>query len=186
MADFRGFHGQKNNYGHSAGIAKTPAIIAARLVKLAGMSGSQHDAEALAAIRKAHQLLRQHNLTWADVLLPPESPCAVSRDSDEPLTWSDAVTFCAAHTYRLTERDAAFIAILADYTDEPSQAGRSLHITETVEAEAMPAGILRALLRDAIEALLPTDALAVSKIAEESERDFLLTLAENMRGEGPG
>jgi hypothetical protein len=36
------------------------------------------------------------------------------------------------------------------------------------------------------EALLPTDALAVSKIAEESERDFLLTLAENMRGEGPG
>lgn len=55
---------------------------------------------------------------------------------------------------------------------------RSLHITETVEAEAMPAGILRALLRQAIEALLPENALTVTKAAEESERDFLLYLAD--------
>ena len=36
---------------------------------------------------------------------------------------------------------------------------RSLHIQEAVEAEAMPAGIMRALLREAIEALLPDNAL---------------------------
>jgi len=55
---------------------------------------------------------------------------------------------------------------------------RSRHITETVEAEAMPAGIMRALLRDAIEALLPADALEVAKAAEESERNYLRQLAD--------
>jgi hypothetical protein len=59
---------------------------------------------------------------------------------------------------------------------------RALHITETVEAEAMPAGILRALLRAAIEALLLVDALAVSKAAEESEQDFLRALADMLDG----
>jgi hypothetical protein len=50
---------------------------------------------------------------------------------------------------------------------------RALHIRETVEAEAMPASILRALVREHIEALLPPRALEVTKIAEESERNFL-------------
>jgi hypothetical protein len=40
---------------------------------------------------------------------------------------------------------------------------RAQHITGTVEAEAMPAGTMRTLLRDEIEALLPEDALAVAK-----------------------
>jgi hypothetical protein len=57
---------------------------------------------------------------------------------------------------------------------------RAPHITATVEAEAMPAGILRAMLRDAIEALLPADALEVTKVAEASERDFLLSLADHI------
>lgn len=55
---------------------------------------------------------------------------------------------------------------------------RSMHIKATVEAEAMPAHILRALLRDRIEALLPPDALRVAKVAEESERAGLRLLAE--------
>jgi hypothetical protein len=54
---------------------------------------------------------------------------------------------------------------------------RSLHIKETVETEAMPAGILRELLRNEIEALLPENALAVTRIAEESEREGLKMLA---------
>jgi hypothetical protein len=33
---------------------------------------------------------------------------------------------------------------------------RALHITETVEAEAMPAATMRALLRGYVESLLPT------------------------------
>jgi hypothetical protein len=57
---------------------------------------------------------------------------------------------------------------------------RALHIQETVEAEAMPAGILRRILRDTIEVLLPRDALAVAKAAEESEREQLRRWADLM------
>ena len=51
---------------------------------------------------------------------------------------------------------------------------RSLHIAETVEAEAMPAVLLRGLLRTRIESLLPAGVLAAARAAEESERGFLL------------
>jgi hypothetical protein len=54
---------------------------------------------------------------------------------------------------------------------------RSLHIAETVEAEAMPAVLLRGLLRTRIEALLPAGALAVARAAENNERGFLLRWA---------
>jgi hypothetical protein len=50
---------------------------------------------------------------------------------------------------------------------------RALHVKETVEAEAMPAGILRHLLRSKIESFLPAGALEVAKVAEESERAHL-------------
>lgn len=55
---------------------------------------------------------------------------------------------------------------------------RALHIRETVEAEAMPAGLMRNLLRDCIEELLPEGALAVAKIEEQSARDYFERLAE--------
>jgi hypothetical protein len=55
---------------------------------------------------------------------------------------------------------------------------RALHIEKTVEAEAMPAGVLRQILRNAVENLLPADALNVTRVAEESERSAILALAE--------
>lgn len=55
---------------------------------------------------------------------------------------------------------------------------RALHIRETVEAEAMPAGILRNLLRTNIETLLPERALAVAKVEEQSAREYFEKLAE--------
>ena len=55
---------------------------------------------------------------------------------------------------------------------------RLLDIERTVEAEAMPARILRDLLRDEIENFLPADALRVTKAAEESERDLLNYLVD--------
>jgi hypothetical protein len=59
-----------------------------------------------------------------------------------------------------------------DLPTKPRKEGdnRALHVTETVEAEAMPAHVMRALLRERIEALLPERALAVARAAEESER----------------
>ncbi len=54
---------------------------------------------------------------------------------------------------------------------------RSLHIAETVEAEAMPAHILRDILRFEIEYLLPVGALAAAKVAEASEQEHLARVA---------
>jgi hypothetical protein len=61
---------------------------------------------------------------------------------------------------------------------------RALHISTSVEAEAMPAAILRRLLREEIEALLPPRALAVAKAAEESEREYLLNMAKRAERRG--
>jgi hypothetical protein len=50
---------------------------------------------------------------------------------------------------------------------------RSPQIAATVEAEAMPAGIMRDLLRSEIEALLPPRAAEVARAAERSERAWI-------------
>lgn len=72
-----------------------------------------------------------------------------------------------------------------DLPTKPRKTGdrRSPELKVTVEAEAMPAHILRGLLRERIEALLPPNALSVAKVAEQSEREYLLTLARVKRGE---
>lgn len=71
-----------------------------------------------------------------------------------------------------------------DLPSKPRKEGdrRSLHITETVEAEAMPAGVLRRMLRDEIERLLPAHALAVARVEEEAAQAHFDIMAEMMRG----
>jgi hypothetical protein len=59
---------------------------------------------------------------------------------------------------------------------------RAMHLEIAVEAEAMPAGIMRAMLRDRIESYLPPSALAVSKAAEDAERGHLQHVADILRG----
>ncbi|MBK9440879.1 MAG: hypothetical protein IPN53_05990 [Comamonadaceae bacterium] len=54
---------------------------------------------------------------------------------------------------------------------------RSQQVTYSVEAEAMPARDLRALLRDNVEVLLPVGALQTAKVAEQSERQHLRNMA---------
>lgn len=61
---------------------------------------------------------------------------------------------------------------------------RSMHIDIAVEAESLPAKILRKLLRDKIEALLPEHALVVAKVAEESERWNLAYMVRMLSTEG--
>lgn len=67
-----------------------------------------------------------------------------------------------------------------DLPTKPRKEGdkRSQHVTYSVEAEAMPARDLRAILRDNVEALLPENALEVSKVAEKSEQAHLERMAE--------
>ncbi len=71
-----------------------------------------------------------------------------------------------------------------DLPTKPRKASdkRVSDLRETVEAEAMPAALLRRLLRSEIEALLPPRALEIARVAEESERSILAEFAE-MRGD---
>lgn len=71
-----------------------------------------------------------------------------------------------------------------DLPTKPRKAGerRAQHILATVEAEAMPAGIMRDLLRAEIEAFLPTGALEAARAAEESERAQIRRLADMVGG----
>ena len=66
-----------------------------------------------------------------------------------------------------------------DLPTKPRKDGdkRALHIAYTVEAEAMPAHIMREILRDRIEALLPAGALAAAKVAEDEEKKALNLVA---------
>ncbi len=57
---------------------------------------------------------------------------------------------------------------------------RSSHVRSTVEAEAMPASTLRALLRERVESYMPAGALQVAKVAERSEREHLERMAALM------
>ena len=50
---------------------------------------------------------------------------------------------------------------------------RRPEIRETVEGEALPAKVLRQIVRDAVEALLPAQRLHAVRVAEERERDAL-------------
>jgi hypothetical protein len=61
---------------------------------------------------------------------------------------------------------------------------RALHIDETVEAEALPASILKEMLRVEVEQLLPAGAMHAAKVAEESERAHLKYWAELIAGSG--
>lgn len=67
-----------------------------------------------------------------------------------------------------------------DLPTKPRKAGdrRALHVHETVEAEAMPAHILRRLLVDEIEALLPPDAVRVAEMEERAARAYFGEIAE--------
>lgn len=71
-----------------------------------------------------------------------------------------------------------------DLPTKPRKASdrRAQHVKETVEAEAMPANILRQLLRREIELWLPAGALQAVKVAEQSERDQIRRMAEMFGG----
>ena len=82
------------------------------------------------------------------------------------------------------------IAITAEQAErlpsKPRKAGdrRRPDIKATVEAEAMPAGELRALLTATVERFMPAGALAAAKVAEESEREGLRALSGLLKRDG--
>lgn len=59
---------------------------------------------------------------------------------------------------------------------------RSQQVKCAVEAEAMPAAVLRALVRERVESFLPAHALEVAKVAEVEERKHIARMAELFEG----
>ena len=80
----------------------------------------------------------------------------------------------------ITEEQAARLP------SKPRKAGdlRRPDIRQTVEAEAMPAGELRAMLTATVDGLMPAGALTAAKAAEQSERDGLRALAGVVKRDG--
>jgi hypothetical protein len=108
----------------------TPALPSAareRLVKLCGLLTSDHDGERATAARMATDLLRQHRLTWRE-LLTTQGPCptCAAREAaeqerhgwtgeDEDWTrgpWRTVVRRCSLHNDLLTEWEVGFLASL--------------------------------------------------------------------------
>lgn len=75
-----------------------------------------------------------------------------------------------------------------DLPTKPRKKGdkRSQHVRETVEAEAMPANLLRELVRSEIQDYLPGHALEVTQIAEQSERRHLINVADLLEDQFDG
>lgn len=71
-----------------------------------------------------------------------------------------------------------------DLPTKPRKRGdrRRPDVKATVEAEAMPAHVLRELVRNAVEQYLPAGALRAAKVAEASERAVLMAIAEDAGG----
>src|SRR5687767_12283048 len=67
---------------------------AAKLTKLLGMLGSDHDGEVAAAGRAANRLLKAHGLTWSDVITPAPQSATLPAVWREPEHWLDAVGLC--------------------------------------------------------------------------------------------
>src|SRR5690606_8216030 len=85
------------------------------------------------------------------------------------------------HFHRIAVTEAQIAEM--DLPTKPRKAGerRARHIKHAVEAEAIPARIMRRMLRDAVEAFLPAGALEAAKAAEESEREQIRILGRLAR-----
>jgi hypothetical protein len=83
-----------------------------RLIKLLGMLGSAHDGERAAAGLKAHELVKRHGLTWADVLHPPDND---ARNLGPAMGWHAQREFCLQRRARLSAKEQAFLRNLATW-----------------------------------------------------------------------
>ena len=61
---------------------------AERLAKLCGLFSSRHDGERAVAAAKADELVRRHNLTWNDVILPRSSTPTSTTSVEEMIAYA--------------------------------------------------------------------------------------------------
>jgi hypothetical protein len=97
-----------------------------RLAKLLGMLGSDHAAEVATFGAAADRLVREHNLTWSDIL-QPQKVVVVEEDRWRPPPSSDAwrgtVSMCLRCPRLLSDWETGFLNNLLHYSSlSPKQA----------------------------------------------------------------
>jgi hypothetical protein len=111
-----------------------PPDVAAKLAKVLGMLGSDHDGEVAAAGRRANALIRNAGLTWAQVIAPRRR----WRPADTP---GGCAALCLLWPEALTEWEAAFCRSIAGrHRISLKQTDVLERIARKVEAVARAAG----------------------------------------------
>jgi hypothetical protein len=85
---------------------------AARLVKLCGMLGSQHDGKCAGAAFESDQFIRGLGLTWGDIVVPSH----LVQTSD----WRRIANYCLMLSDQLNEREVEFVESSTSYRGAPS------------------------------------------------------------------
>lgn len=67
-----------------------------KLIKLLGLTGSEHDGEALAALRRVQRMLREADLGWEDLFAAPGAK-----------SWTQAFEFSTQYFFELKRRVSA-------------------------------------------------------------------------------
>jgi hypothetical protein len=111
--------------------------LAAKLAKVLGMLGSDHDGEVAAAGRRANALIKNAGLTWAQVIRPGGSRrCWRSLSPG-----ADCAALCLLWPEALTDWEAAFCRSIAGrHRISPKQTDVLERIARKVEAVARAAG----------------------------------------------
>ena len=137
---------------------------------------AQHIRQICEAERKKPEIIYIGDFDPAGVLIDVAVEAEIRRHLPEnfPLRFHRlALTSEQIATYRLPEKP------------RKAKDKRSPHVTKTVETEAMPAGILRDLLRSKVESFLPDGALATMNAYEQSEQQLLHGLVGLLEEGGP-
>jgi hypothetical protein len=91
-------------------MAALPPDAAAKLVKILGMLGSDHDGECVAAARQATRLIKSHNATWEHVLAPQQSrPTPPPRPQSHGPVHVAVARAALQYAGHLTEWEVAFL-----------------------------------------------------------------------------
>ena len=99
------------------------ASSAQRLVRLLGMLGSAHDGEVANAGRMADRLIREHGLTWSQIIAPtpPATFTPLFREPTTALEWRQlAVWIKRNFADRLNAREHQFVMHMATWGAMPS------------------------------------------------------------------
>jgi hypothetical protein len=91
-----------------------------RLARVCGLLGSDHDGEALAAVRQAEKIRKKVGVTWEELLVPSLRQRPGDPPPEDLIDWRWACHFCLEHYHLLTSWELDFVATVARYTKPPS------------------------------------------------------------------